>query len=529
MGRQPGRAGSGSSTRPRDWRTARNPQVDWPALSILALFAAVSTWLIALNLFYAAQQHLVWTGIDGIYPIDQLQYLAWIRDAAHNVLVSDLFNSRSSPHDYLQPMVVVSGWLTAAGVAPWLALLVWKPVAILALFLAIRAYCQRLLPTPTQRNLALLLALLAGSYNVLEDEWIPFLSWGYPFDLMSLAALVGALIAYQTSRTRGTLWPTAAALGALSAWLHPWQGELLIVLILGSEIFSRLSGTEATAPTRTPTPRHLMLAGSTVLATALPLAYYAALGHLDPVWRAGQAGSQRTFGLGTVGLPLLPLAVLALPAYLRRPAGFLDASVRVWPPAALLIWALNQTSLGAWSVYAWVGITVPLGILAVQGASVWRLSRLPGHRLLAALALGALTIPGSYAMLARAPGVIWPGSPNQNLVTHDESRALAYLAADRAPGSVISPFPLGDAVPAETGRHSFVGDNRWTLRYGARNELAWKFVDDRLRRRAAQSLLRRTGARFILAPCRSRNLGRTLGRMLVSARRFGCLRVYKVR
>jgi hypothetical protein len=526
MGRQDGRVLTGSAIPLSRHREPRAVRADWFELGVLGVFAAVSMWLIALNLWYAARQHVVWTGIDGFYPVDQLQYLAWISDAARHVLVSDLFTGRATPHDYLQPMVAISGGLAAAGLAPWLALLVWKPVAILALFFAVRAYCHRLLPTRAQRNMALLLALFAASFNVVDNEWIPFLSWGYPFDLLSLAALVGALIAYEASRTRGSLSPAAPALGALAAWLHPWQGELLIVLIIGSDIvWSFTSDAHARIERR----RHLALTVATVLATALPLAYYAALGKFDPVWRAGQAASQLSWGLGEVGLPLLPLVVAALPGYLRRPSGFLDVTLRAWPLAALLVWSVNQTSLGAWSLYAWVGITVPLGVLAVQGASVWRLSRIPHHRWVAALAVAALTIPGSYTMLSDAPGIVWPNRSNQNLITHSESRAMAYLAADRLPGSVLSPYPLGDAVPAETGRRTFVGDNRWSVQYRGRNWHTWRLVDGRLRATDARAFVRHTGARFILAPCGSRNLDRALGPMLASVHGFGCLKLYQVR
>ena len=72
----------------------------------------------------------VWTGTDGVYIVDQMQYLAWIRDASHHVLSSNLFVLRATPHDYFQPAVVISGAITALGVAPWLSLLLWKPVAV---------------------------------------------------------------------------------------------------------------------------------------------------------------------------------------------------------------------------------------------------------------------------------------------------------------------------------------------------------------------------------------------------------------
>jgi hypothetical protein len=525
MARQEGRFGP-SPAAARDTRRTWDPL----ELGVLALFAAVSVWLIGLDLWEAGNRHLVWTGIDGVYPIDQLQYLAWVIDASRHVLVSDLFVSGATPHDYLQPMIAISGGLTAAGVAPWLSLLLWKPIAILAIFLAVRAFCRRLLPTRAQRNAALLLALFAAFFNVLEDEWIPFQAWGYPFDLLSLAALIGALLAYDRSRSSGRASAAAPVLGALAAWLHPWQGELLIPIVGGTEALRSLSvpRTELRLRTRGRAGT-LRVAVTTILATALPLAYYAALGHFDPVWQNGQAASQQSWPLHRVLLPLLPLLIAALPGYGRRPVGRLGLSARLWPPAALLVWAINESGLGAWSVYAWVGITVPLAVLAVDGAQGWGLARIGHHRWLAGLALAALTIPGTCVMLSRSRGQVAPGHAHQNLISQAENRALAYLAADPLPGSVLSPFPAGDAVPAETGRHTFVGDDRWSEQYTVRDAGAWNLVHGYLHRRGARALVRRADVRFVLAPCGSKDLRRVLGPLLRSVRRFGCVSVYAVR
>lgn len=525
MARQEGRFGPSPAVA-RDTR----PRWDPLELGVLALFAAVSAWLLGLDLWEAAHRHLIWTGIDGVYPIDQLQYLAWVVDASRHVLVSNLFVSGATPHDYLQPMIAISGGLTAAGVAPWLSLLVWKPIAILAVFLAVRALCHRLLGTRAQRNAALLLALFAAFFNVLEDEWIPFQAWGYPFDLLSLAALIGALLAYDRSRSRGRGSAATPALGALAAWLHPWQGELLIVIVAGTEALQSLAVARGElrlgARSRT---GGLSLAVTTILATALPLAYYAALGHYDPAWRTGQEASQQSWPLQRVLLPLLPLLIVALPGYLRRPSGSLGLSARLWPPAALLVWAVNEAGLGAWAVYAWVGITVPLAVLAVDGARSWDLARIPHHRWIAGLAIAALTIPGTCVMLSRSRGQVAPGHAHQNLISQAENRALVYLAADPRQGSVLSPFPAGDAVPGETGRHTFVGDNRWSEDYELRDAGAWNLVHGYLHRRRARSFVRRVDVGFILAPCGSKDLRPILGPLLRSVRRFGCVSVYAVR
>ena len=105
-------------------------------LVVLAAFAVMSAWVLLLGLWWTVTQGRVWTGVDGVYVQDVTQYLAWIRDASRHVLVSDLFVSSATPHDYLQPAIAVSGGLVAIGVAPWLALLLWQPVAVGGTFLA---------------------------------------------------------------------------------------------------------------------------------------------------------------------------------------------------------------------------------------------------------------------------------------------------------------------------------------------------------------------------------------------------------
>ena len=161
----------------------------------------------------------VWTGTDGVYIVDQMQYLAWIKDASKHVLASNLFVLRDTPADYFNPAVVVSGGLTALGMAPWLSLLLWKPVAVVAFFFAVRAFAWRLLTGLWPRRAALVLALffgsftnVYGSFSVLGDLFPGFLTWGYVFGVMALAAMVWALVAHKTpgSTTAGCGWPVCS-------------------------------------------------------------------------------------------------------------------------------------------------------------------------------------------------------------------------------------------------------------------------------------------------------------------------------
>src|SRR5438132_6239297 len=64
---------------------------------VLGVFAAVSLWVLALDLWQVVVNGRAWTGTDGVYIVDQLQYLAWIKSASHHLLVSNMFVLRHTP------------------------------------------------------------------------------------------------------------------------------------------------------------------------------------------------------------------------------------------------------------------------------------------------------------------------------------------------------------------------------------------------------------------------------------------------
>ncbi|PZS10135.1 MAG: hypothetical protein DLM64_09220 [Solirubrobacterales bacterium] len=512
------------------WSVTRRPAsagsgLDGFELLALAAFAAVSMWVVFLDLRQDALRGLVWTGIDGEFPVDQMQYLAWVQDASRHLLASDLFWPRSSAGDYLQPMVALSGGLAALGVAPWLALLVWKPVAVGAMFYALRAFYRRVLPGAPQRRAGLALGLFAATWGTLGDEWIPFVSWGYLYGLVALAAVLGALVAYDRTRRdgRGAWW--APALGWLGSWLHPWQGELLILVVVGAELLGlRRSPTHRSG-------RRLALPAATVCATALPLAYYAILQYSDPAWGRGDVATRHhAWSLGSAVWPLAPLLIAAALAYRRRPAGFLAVATRVWPLATLAVWALSTSGLGATPLHAWLGITIPLGALAVEGIAGLRWSHVPGRRALAVLAVASVTVPGSIHLMSAAPAYVNSANHGQNLITSSENRAFRYLALAPQAGAVLSSYYLGDAVPGETGRRTYVGDYRWSVAgYSARERTTLRLLDGRLTGGRARAFVLSTAARFVLAGCTSTTgLSQTLQAITRAKHRFGCASVYEI-
>jgi hypothetical protein len=511
-------------------------------LALLGCFALASCWVIGLDLYYQASRGLLWTGTDGGYISDQLQYLAWIRSASQHFLISDLYVVRHTPADYFQPAIVLCAGLTRLGVAPWLALLMWKPVALVACFAATRAYAQRSLSTRWQRRTALALGLffvsvtwVYGAWNVVGDLSPVALSWGYPFSLLALAAMVYALLRYERARSAGRIVVAPALLAALAGIMHPWNDETFIVILAACEVLALRGGR--------PAARRVALAAVTLAGAAAPLLYYMLLGKLDPTWSMARQASRHEFAFWPLVLAVAPLLPLAAIGFAGRRRGFWWTAVRLWPVATLAIFFFSQTSAFATPLHAWQGITLPLGVLAAAGAGEvrGRLARVRRPRVRRA-ALRVAGTAGAAALLAtcgaamgyqfdQEPSYMSPRGGNGNFIAPSEGRALSYLASDRTPGGVLTRSYLGELVPARTGRSSYEGDCMWSQPGCAqRHQLTERLFFGHLGPAAARRFVQSTGARFVLEDCESRaELGRLLAPLIASEQRVGCAAVYELR
>ncbi len=512
-------------SRPR----SRRGGLDGFDLLVLLAFALVSVWVLGLDLWQVIVHGRAWTGTDGSYIVDQMQYLAWIRDASHHVLAGNLFVLGHTTSDYFQPVITISGLIAALGVAPWLVLLLWKPVAVLSCFAAARAFAHRNVVGLWPRRAALVLTLffgsftvVYGSFGVVGDLFPGFLTWGYTFSVISIAALAFAVLSYDRARARSHRIWLPGLLGAIASALHPWQGETLILIVIGAELmmWRRRSA---------PRPR-LLLPGLTIAMSATPLLYYAILGRVDSSWGLARDASKHTFSLLTIVLVLLPLMIPAVLAYRKRPQTFLELVTRIWPAAALVVYVLSATELSATPLHAFSGITFPLSVLAVQGLQAAGWSRLRHPRLIAAVVIALLTIPATVFELHAVSGLVTPTPGNPNFIADAEQRALDYLARNPQPGGVLTRFYLGTVVPAQTDRRTYVGNCLWSQPdCGGRAKVTEDLLEGALSPAASRSLVLGSGARFVLGDCTSVDLSRTLAPILQSVARFGCASVYTVR
>jgi len=512
-------------------RSSVGPAALATLVSLLAWGLAPVVYLVFESL--ASERSL--SGADGPFTADQLQYLAWIRSAGEHVLATNGYDLRLGAHVFLHPMWLLSGAAWRAGVAIPVSYLLWVPIGAVVLFAGFRAYARRLLAPGRARVAALVLALFfvtpahaifgwlelpgAGSVGLFAGELSPALElWGYLPIVIALGLMPLFLLGIERilepgrgAAGRSTRWWLAwtAVAGALASWLHPWQGETLLVVVAGLLVWRR-------------DWRSLPRLGVPLVATLVPLLYYVALARWDSAWAIARTQTHVLRpSLLYLALDVAPLLLLALAAPRHPGADTQERMLWLWPLATAIVYAVSFNQ--GYGLHSVEGLSLPLGILAVRGGQRLKLPAVVG-----ATAVLAATLPGLLFSADFEHRAI-RSDQQPFLLRGDEARALAFL--DHAPGAggVLSSGRLAAAVPAYTGRRTWQGHLSWTPDFPTRAAEASDLFAGRLRSAAARELVRRVGARFLLADCAERrDLAPLLGPVLRAAHRFGCASVYEL-
>ena len=376
--------------------------------------------------------------------------------------------------------MVISGLLHRAGLGIVAAYMVWKPVAVVALFAGSLLYVRRFLERPSDRVLALVLALFTASpvsaivgwghigsagtkfkFDFIGGElWPGTYLWGYLFSAIAVGLVPLGLLAYERGRGGGGWrwlgW--AAAAGLFASWLQPWQGATFALVILVAEVVKRRHELMAAA-------RDLALP---LAASAVPLIYYFVLSKSDASWKLADAVND--FGRWPWWVTVLGLAPLAVPAVFayRLPAPDFGAlALRVWPLAALVIF---YQPAGTFPFHAIQGLTLPLVVLAMLALRSW-LGERPLPALLAVAIAAVLVIPGTVYRADNIRDAVAKGF-QPFFLTPGEHDALAYLDHQPERGGVLAPVYSGLLVPAYTGRETWVGAGSWSPDFAQRQQLA---------------------------------------------------------
>jgi hypothetical protein len=481
----------------------------------------------------------VLSGSDGASAgADQFQYLAWIRESGAHGAIADAFELSPSRAVFVHPMFLISGLLSRLGLGLQLAYLLWKPVAAAALLCGFGLFVARALRGwAALAALAVALFYLTPLLPVLDwanalHGWSRFdlvlgaeeLSpawqlWGYLPAALAIGLLPLALLASERALAasardnrwagRWSVW--AAAAGVLVSWLHPWQGATLVLVWAGVAIWGRSWRSS----------RSLIVPVAAALA---PLLYYEVLAHADAAWRlADRQNTTAHLPAWALAAALAPLALLALPAFLRRPADVFGRFTRLWVASALVVYFAERS----FPFHALEGLSLPLAILAVE---VWvaRPARRSRVTIAAASAVTATVVLAAvWSALYYRDNVDSHAAPYT--FTAQERGALAYL--ERAPhsGGVLASYYLGMAVPAFTGRSTWVGHYIWTPQFVSRALLAESLFNGRLTPTAAGAFIRASGARYVLDDCGpGADLPKLLPGVLLRRAAFGCVTVYEL-
>jgi hypothetical protein len=513
-------------------RSARG-RLDAVEAVALAMLAAVAFAVLAGLILRVWLRGGVVTGADGFLVADPLQYLDWSRQTGEHGLIENRHDLADGPRSFLHPGLLISGLLYRLGAGPALAYLAWKPVAVAVLFAGALAWARRVAPRTDDRRLALVLALFACSpvaavvaWAGIGDEgdkltmdfvtgelWPGSYLWGYSFTAIAVGLVPLALLAYERRRLG---W--AAAAGLLCAWLQPWQGVTLALVLVAAEAVALRRRRPPLAAAR-----DLLVP---LLAIAAPLGYYLLLSLFDPSWEvAGRVNDLPRWPWWALVLGPLPLALPAAFAYRLPAPSFADVALRAWPLAGL---AVYLQPFGTFPFHALQGLSLPLAGLAVLALRS-RLGTRPLRLLPAAAAVLLLCALGTAyraaeladaVRLARQPFLLEPG----------ERDALRYLDALPDPGGVLAPVYTGIVVPAYTGRETWVGAGSWTPDQPRRAEQAEALFDGRLDAAAAAALVRRSRARFLLSDCHGRaDIAGAVAGFAEPPRRFGCATVWRMR
>ncbi|HEU0023383.1 MAG TPA: hypothetical protein VFQ12_02040 [Thermoleophilaceae bacterium] len=515
---------------------ARRLGLDWFELLMLVVLAGVS---MAVLLPLALQGRPL-SGVEGLFPPDQFQYFAWIREAAHHGLIGNRFDLAPGERPFLHPGFGLSGLVhNVTGLSIPLSYLLWKPVAVVVTFVGCLLYVRRLLPPGGQQRVALVIALFSVMPTVAVVAWS---DWGgnprqYMFDFISgemwsgqylwgylmtgIAVFTMPLVLLGLESWRASRRPLTLALCALGAlvvfWLQPWQGGtlLLIVAVVEALRFWR---------TRERPPAALL---AVFAAGSAPAIYYLILSRTDSAWKlaseSNAAGVQPLWSWPwwAIALTVMWLVVPAALAYRLPAPTWQEQAVRVWPFAAAVVYL---APFGTFPYHAIQGLALPLGILAVQGvASVAR----PRPALVVA-ALVLLTVPG-FAHKLELPRNSIHDNIYPYYLLEGERQALDALERDPRPGGVLAAEYGANLVPYRTGRESYLGALSWTPDFPQRLRRSNHLFEGRLTGAAARGFVRESRARFLFASCRpSADLRPVLGSMLRSARQFGCATLYEL-
>jgi len=554
------RAVSNATAASRTSADARN--VRWATVAVLATFTALSLTVVGQLVWSVVVDGEIWTGSLG-YVFDSMQYLAWVREGADHFLSGNLFSLEPPVRNYLNPGLILSSGLSLLGLSIPLSYAIWIPIGITLLIWTSLRFTKWLGLTGWSGVSLIALALLykvpaatllnghipQTNVNALTyggtDAWPVYWSWGFSLTAVSVALLCLGIMRYDAIRNSGiTASASLMAIALFCSWLQPWQGAILLAVIIGGELIAGFIIPGAGLRGR------LGLLATTAVAGTLPLAYYAILGRIDEAWRINGAQANTYMAHISWWTPialLLPLLAISAFAYRSRPNDFREIAIRLWPLVAIAeLLTIHVTKAGNTATHSLKGITFPLAAMTVAVAAPFfrRLAERnrAGAGILATAAIGILFIPGAIPQIHSQLEEMKPyGRGGYLYNTPHERDALAWLAKQKKPGSVFASSLYGAMVPWQTDRSTWVGHETWSPRFQGRSYFNENLLNGHLpaitNGLSPADVVKWTGARWVFQDCYHKSVQRgkryptlqsQLRRIVVSTHKFGCATIWEV-
>jgi hypothetical protein len=531
-------------SRPRP-RVNLRTRLSYPELAVLVLFLAASFSAFTLFAVHAAVSDRVFLGADGIWSSDQMQYLSWATDAAHDGLIADLY-ALGVPvgHVFLHPLWLLIGLLHVDGGLSYpLLMAAWKLIAAVALFAAIRAFAQPITGGDGRALAAVLVIALfmvspagpllghahasnAASINDVNLSLETFaIYWMLGYFPIALAVALALVYLIELERVldsgmrqrRAIAFASAAGLGA--AWIHPWQGMVMLTITALLLLWERPSVAVM---------RRLL---APVIATTAPLVYYFILPKVDPGWALAGIATGGAIPVLTAPpqlVAVLPLLLPILPGYLGRSGSTRERILRIWPVAIAIVFVVSPGD----KVHAIAGYSVPAALLMLHG---WRQvrprlaalgPRLPLYLAFVGILVACAAAPSTLARNLLV-GSTDDGTQDRGEISRSDANALGFVASLKVPGGVLTDYQVGAWVPAVTDRPTWLGHPVWSPRWGYRFPQTLLLFGRKTTPAQRLRVVRLSGARIVLQTCASHgDFDATLIPAGFSVRQFGCAKVF---
>lgn len=461
------------------------------AVAVVVLLVAFAPFV-----FIAVQamvHHRVVLGVDSFSPEDDLQYLAWVRDA-HNGLIRNLYGGVAGQPLFVHPIWSPSGWIQAAsGISDVAIMAFWTLIAALVLFAGTAWLVARHISAarPRARIVAVVLALFGGLTPAIllislmvpgnapahvllaANDLVPAAAlWGYA----PMAIAVG-LMPFVVEGISRSLDGRAgrreqigvAALALLVAWLHPWQGETLFAVaggLLGWRAYElwdarrrRDGNREDARPALWSCFRGPLLVAA---AAAIPLLYYLVLSRVDKGWAVAQQNDNVSLSEPLALTAVAPLAAIALLAGWRSRRDPAVRGLLLWPIATLLVVAVTRSGQNR----ALAGLALPVVVLVVRS---WPASiRRPRWIVATAAAFAFVAVPLAVFVVDSVQNL--DSAPMAAIAepTHSNVRAAEIAAVASGGLPIVSAPALGAAIPVFADASSWLGQSNWTPDYDGR-------------------------------------------------------------